>query len=181
MKHRSAHRHAQPAAPAFTLVELILVMVVVALMAAIAAPQLSNIGNTRGAVAARMIARDLTYARQRAMSTGTRVWVVFSPGTNSYSVLAEDPANPGRMNASTITDPSGTGRPFVQYLNVDDLVGVTMTNATFDSGVEIGFDWLGKPYTNSTTLLNADGKVILSPGDITVKVFPATGLTKLGL
>jgi hypothetical protein len=149
-------------------------------MAAITVPQLSNLGSTKAAVAARMIARDLAYARQRAMNTGTKVWVVFSLGTQSYSVLAEDPNNPGRMNASTITDPNGTGRPYVQSLNTEELAGITMTSVTFGSGTEVGFDWLGKPYSDANTLLSVDGKVILSPGSYTVKLYPTTGLTKVG-
>jgi prepilin-type N-terminal cleavage/methylation domain-containing protein len=164
---------------AFTLVELIVVMVIVAIMAAVAVPAFSNSGSSRAAVAARMISRDLAYARERAIATGTRTWVVFSPGTQSYSVLAEDPTNPGRANASPLNDPLNNGKRYIEYLNSGELVGITLTGATFDSGTEIGFDWVGKPYNSGSTLLSAAGTVTLSAGGYTVTVQPATGLAKV--
>lgn len=185
MKHGVTPRTRGPADPAqpgragFTLVELIAIMVLVSILAVVAIPKVTNIGSNKAAVAARMIARDLTYARQRAMNTGTRVWIVFSAGTSSYSVLSEDPANPGRLNASTLTDPNGSGKPYVQYLNVGEFAGVAMTGATFDAGSEIGFDWVGKPYNSASAVLTAAGTVTLSPGGYTVTVHPGTGLPKV--
>lgn len=165
--------------PAFTLIEVIVVMVIVAIMAAVAVPAFSNARSSKAAVAARMIQRDLTYARERAIATGTRTWVVFSAGTNSYSVLSENTASPGRAGASVMTDPNGSGKTFVQYLNTGELTGVTMTGATFDAGSEIGFDWVGKPYNSTSAALSAAGTVTLSVGGYTVTVQPSTGLAKV--
>ncbi len=162
----------------FTLIEVIVVMIIVAILAVVATPKLANLGSSRSGVAARMVARDLTYARERAIATGTRTWVVFSPGTNSYSVLSENPASPGRVGASTMTDPNGSGKPYVQYLNTGEYVGVTMSGAAFDSGTEVGFDWVGKPYNNTSTALSAAGTVTLSNG-YSVTIQPTTGLAKV--
>lgn len=164
--------------PAFTLIEVIVVILIVAILSVVAAPRLSNLGSSRAGVAARSIARDLTYARERAIATGTRTWVVFSPSTHSYSVLSENPASPGRVGATTLTDPNGTGRPFVQYLNTGEFAGVTMASAVFGSGSEVGFDWVGKPYSSSTTALSANGAVTLSSG-YSVTVEASTGLAKV--
>ncbi len=164
---------------AFTLIEVIVVMVIIAIMAVVALPTFSNINSSRAGVAARMIARDLTYARERAIATGTRTWVVFSAGTNSYSVLSENSASPGRVGATTLTDPNGSGKSFVQYLNTGDYAGVTITGATFGSGSEVGFDWVGKPYNSSSTALTAAGTVTLSAGSYTITVQPTTGLAKV--
>lgn len=165
--------------PAFTLIEVIVVMLIVAIMAAVAIPTLSKVGSTRGAVAARMIARDLTYARERAIATGTRTWVVFNAASNLYSVMAENPASPGRAGATTMMDPSGSGKYYIQYLNTGEYAGVTITGATFDSGTEVGFDWVGKPYNNTSTPLAAAGAVTLSIGGFTITVQPTTGLAKV--
>jgi prepilin-type N-terminal cleavage/methylation domain-containing protein len=167
-----------PTRPGFTLIEVIVVILMVAILSAVAVPRLANIGSSRAGVAARSIARDLTYARERAIATGTRTWVVFSPSTHSYSVLSEDPANPGRIGATTLTDPNGTGKPFVQYLNTGEYVGVTMSSAVFGTGSEVGFDWVGKPYSNSSTALSANGTITLS-GGYSVTVEATTGLAKV--
>lgn len=163
---------------AFTLIELIAVILIVAIMAAAAIPSLSNISTTRSAVAARMISRDLTYARERAIATGTRTWVVFATVSHSYSVLAENAASPGRAGASVMTDPNGSGKSYIQYLNTADYAGIQITSANFDSGAEVGFDWVGKPYNSSSTALAAAGTVTLT-GGYTVTVQPTTGVAKV--
>lgn len=164
---------------AFTLIEIIVVMIVISIMAVVALPSFSNVGSSRAGVAARMIARDLTYARERAIATGTRIWVVFSASTNSYSVLSENPASPGRAGASTMTDPNGSGKSYIQYLNTGDYAGVTFTGITFDAGTEVGFDWVGKPYNSTSAALSAAGTITLSAGGYTVTVQPSTGLAKV--
>lgn len=163
---------------AFTLIEVIVVILIVAILSVVAAPRISNLGSSRAGVAARSLARDLTYARERAIATGTRTWVVFSPSTHSYSVLSENIASPGRAGASTLTDPNGSGRPFVQYLNTGEYAGVTMASAVFDSGLEVGFDWVGKPYNVAGSALAANGTVTLSNG-YSVTVEATTGLAKV--
>lgn len=173
----AAVRHRSPRG--FTLIELIVVIIIAAIMAAVAIPRLSNLSATKAAVAARLIARDLTYARERAIATGTRTWVVFSPGTNSYSVLAENSASPGRVGATVLSDPLGNGKNYVQYLNTGDFAGVSMTGATIDAGTEVGFDWVGKPYNSTSTDLSAAGTITLSAGGFTVTVQPGTGLAKV--
>ncbi len=154
----------------FSLIELIAVMIVVGILAATAAPILSATTGTRSAMAARHLVRDLTFARQRAAATGTRSWVVFDTVANTWSVLAEDPNSPGRINAVVLTDPATSG-PFVQSLGVNQFVGVQLVTASFDGNVEIGFDWLGRPLNQTETALAAQGSVTLSGSHvITVEV-----------
>ena len=93
--------------------------------------------------------------------------------------VASISASPGRVGATTLTDPNGSGKSFVQYLNTGDYAGVTITGATFGSGSEVGFDWVGKPYNSSSTALTAAGTVTLSAGSYTVTVQPTTGLSKV--
>lgn len=160
---------------AFTLVELLVVVVVVAIVSATALPRLASLGTIRCAIAGRVIVRDLSYARERAMDTGTRTWVVFRTSSNSYSVLGEDPANSGRSGAITLTDPALTGQPYVRYLGVDEFAGVSLTGAVFDSGAEIGFDWCGKPLNNTSTPLLAAGVVTVTGQSSTATVTVRTG------
>lgn len=174
-RHRGGGAAAFGLGPAFTLVELIAVLVVGSLIAVIAVPRMATVSPMRRGFAAQQIVRDLSYARERAIATGTRTWVVFSVGTNSYSVLAENPASPGRAGANVLIDPGFAGRNYVQYLNSGEFAGVTIASAAFDAGAEVGFDWLGRPYNATSSLLAAAGVVTLT-GGTTVTVQVETGV-----
>lgn len=170
-----ARRSQRTAAPGFSMLELIVVMVIAGIIAAVAAPTFSNIASTRRAMAANVTLRDLDYARERAISSGTRCWVVFSTGTNSYSILAENPSSPGRVGAIVLSDPASTGRTYVTYFSSSEFAGVTLQSAAFGSGSEIGFDWLGRPYDYAQAALTTAG-VVTFTGGTTVTVQPGTGL-----
>jgi len=117
----------------------------------------------RCAAAAKAVLRDVTYARERAIATGTRHWLLVDPASNSMSVLAEDPAAPGRAGAITITDPA-TQLPFVMRLNTSAHQGVHFLSAEFENAAEVGFDKLGRPLTLAGDPLIADGFITLSGG-----------------
>jgi Tfp pilus assembly protein FimT len=155
------------------LIELVAVMVIVAILAAAAVPSLDAMADTRGAMAAKQLVRDLTYARQRALASGSVTWVVFDAAADSWSVLAEDPAAPGRAGATVLTD-AALGRSFVQQLNVGSFVGVEIVSADIDGDAEIGFDWLGAPRNAAEAELAAAGTVTLT-GNHVVTVAAATG------
>jgi prepilin-type N-terminal cleavage/methylation domain-containing protein len=167
--------HNTAAARGFSMIELIVVMLIAGIIAAVAAPTFSNMASTRRAMAAQITVRDLDYARERAISSGTRCWVVFSTGTNSYSVLAENPSSPGRVGATVLNDPASTGRTYVTYFSSSEFAGVTLQSAAFGTGSEVGFDWLGRPYDFAQTALTAAG-VVTFTGGTTVTVQPGTGL-----
>lgn len=172
--NRSCRADMSLPARAFTLVELIAVIILVGVLAVSAAVSFNSIPASRRTVAERQIQRDLVFARERTMATGIRHWVVFSVPTQSYSVLAENPLNPGRANATTITDPA-TQSPFVQRLNLNEYTGVTLASATFDSAAEVGFNWLGEPLNTTANALAATGVVQITGGG-QVQVQIGTGM-----
>ena len=161
-------------AAGFTLVELIVVLVITSILAALASPPLASIPPPRRNIAARQVVRDLAHARDRAISTGTRTWVVFSIATDSYSILAEDPANPGRAGAMVLPDPTLNGQTYVRYFGVKEFPDVSLASAVFDAGSEVGFDWKGKPY-NSTSAALAVAGVVTFTGGTTITVQAETG------
>jgi Tfp pilus assembly protein FimT len=150
-------------------------MVVVGIIAGTAVVSLSGTTGKRSAMAARQLQRDMTYARQRAVATGTRSWLDLNTGAQTWTVRVEDTASPGRATSLLLTDPS-TGGDFVQALNTGTFLGVTMTVVDFDSEDWIGFDWLGRPLdeTGEATPFAAHGSVTFSGGE-TVTVDKDTG------
>lgn len=157
----------------FTLIELIAVIVIVSILAAVAAPSLANLGASRASAAAKQLLSDVTYARQRAIATGTPTWVVFNTGAETWSILEEDPNAPGRAGATTLNDPAN-GKPFTITLNSDPYIGVELVAAAFDGNPEIGFDWLGRPLNTTGSALAANGSVTIT-GNRVMTVYIGTG------
>lgn len=149
----------------FSLIELVAVMVVVGVIAGTAVVSLSSTTGNRATMAAKQLQRDMTFARQRAVATGTRSWVEFSTAAHTWSVRTEDPASPGRAGATVLTDPA-THESFVQTLDASQFLGVQLTSVDFDGADWVGFDWLGRPLekTAETTPLAAEGSVVLTGG-----------------
>lgn len=166
-------RSAQAVRRGFTLVEMIAVLVVVAVLAVSAVPAMRSLGTSRGRLAAAQLGRDVSYARERAVATGTRTWVDLSTSAGTWSVLSESPASPGRAGATTLTDP-GTGAAMTQRVGANTFAGIAITSANFDGSPSIGFDWMGRPLNLSASLLAADGSAVLT-GGFTVTVRRGTG------
>lgn len=148
---------------AFSLVELVAVMVVVGIMAAVAVPAWNAALAARSGAAARLVARDLGYARERAVATGCRSWVVFTVPDNAYVLLAEPPALPGRSNAVPIPAPASPGTVGQQF-GSGTWAGVALGGAAFDGAPEVGFDWAGRPLNAAGNPLAADGSVWFTSG-----------------
>lgn len=150
-------------ARAYTLVDVIGVMLLIGIVGLGTVASMSAVPTSRQHAAAKQIQQDLSFARERSMATGNRHWVVFSTSTQAYSILAEDPLNPGRAGAATMIDPA-TRSAFTIQLNLNHWTGVTLISAVFGSGSEVGFDWLGRPTQTNGTLLAANGIVTISGG-----------------
>ncbi|MBY0111900.1 MAG: prepilin-type N-terminal cleavage/methylation domain-containing protein [Phycisphaerales bacterium] len=147
----------------FTLIELMAVVVILGVLSVTAAVSMNGNWAARSRAAADLIARDVSFARERALATGTTNWVVFSVGSNSYSVLAENPAAPGRAGALTITDPA-TGQAFVSRLSDPAFAGVSVSAVSIPGGgTDLGFDWMGRPINAAGTRLTTDATITLSP------------------
>ena len=158
----------------FTLVEVVGVMAIAGILAAVAVPAMSSLAGSRAAAAQRQVQRDLSYARERAATTGLRTWVTFSTASNAYSILAEPAGSPGRLNAVVVGDP-GTGRSYAVSLGSDGFAGVAITSVSIGGGAEVGFDWQGRPLTSAGADLSAPGIVTMTGGR-TVTINPGTGL-----
>jgi hypothetical protein len=90
-----------------------------------------------------------------------------------YSVLSESTVTPGRLNASTITDPA-SGQPMLIRLRESGFDGVTIQSTTLMNN-EVGFDRFGRPTLSTGALMTSNGVVTLSAG-ATVNISAQTGL-----
>jgi len=164
---------ARPHPAAFTLIELVAVIVILAVLSALAVPASLTFTSGRHAAAMRTVARDLAYARARAIASGSPVWVSFSVQHNAYSLLAENPAAPGFAGARALTDPA-SGSPMSVRLGTAELAGTSLLAASFAGSSALGFDRLGRPLATTGALLASDGVVTLS-GSRQVTVLVPTG------
>lgn len=178
MNLRPTHQARRPrGGGGFSLIELLAVLTVAAILGAAAIPTFSRLASTRAAAAGRLIVRDLSYARERAVTMGQRTWVTFSVAGNSYSLLQEPVGNPGKANAVAVSD-IATRKNFVQTFGSNEFRSVTIASATFDGAADIGFDWLGKPLNSAQNALAASGTVVITGGP-TITVQVGTGLVSM--
>ena len=159
----------------FTLIELIVVMVVIAIAALLAVPMISSAADVQVSSAAHMIAADLEYAKSLAMTSQQNYSVAFDPGNDSYEIRNTD--------GNVIDHPLKAGSLFTINLQNEGAVKhVDITAADFDSQTAVTFNYLGSPYSGTTTAnpLNA-GTISLAARQFTmdIEVTPVTGSIKI--
>jgi prepilin-type N-terminal cleavage/methylation domain-containing protein len=154
----------------FTFIELLVVIVILGLAAAVAVPMMSSAASMQIRAAGGMVAADLEYAKNMAISRGQRYAVVFDSANETYEI--QDP------NGAVIAHPikKGSHQYIVDFANDGRLDRVDIVSVDFDSGNTVRFDYLGSPYNQANTDLNS-GTVTLQAGGITttVTVEPVTG------
>ncbi len=160
-------------AGAFTLVEMIAVIVITGILASVAIPSMGRVSEARSAGAARALAQQMAFARERALNLGNRTWVTFDVGLDSVALLSEPDGGTGFVDAVSLSDPL-TGRPLGLSFNTGEFAGVGIASASFDGGTTVGFDWLGSPITESGGALSADGIVTFDGGQA-IRVRAMTG------
>jgi prepilin-type N-terminal cleavage/methylation domain-containing protein len=153
----------------FTLVELIVVMLLIAIVGVTALTAMGSTPQTKQRVAVRMLARDLAFARERAMALGTPAWVRVNLSADSVDYLA------GATWASAIAlTETGSGRPLRTRLDGTsdgmalDNVELGTVNGSFTPDPYIlGFDWRGQPTNSAGAALASDVSIT-----VTVPAFP---------
>lgn len=158
---------------AFTIVELVVVIVIVGVVSAVSVTSLASLGDTRGGAAGRRLVHDLSYAREVALSAGSRSWVKFNTEGQTYSLFAETTSSPGLISSRELVDPA-TGFAYVQRLAADPFPGVRLTGVAIDGSVYLGFDWMGAPLNATESPISTTAVITLSSGH-TISVEPQSG------
>ena len=155
------------AAGGFSLMELIVVMVILAIAAAVVVPMF-NTTDLQAMSAARLVACDLQYAQNVAITTQQPVTVTFDAAGNSYSLSNASGALIHPMNKGEYSIDFGAQSGFGQL----DLV-----SATFAGSSAVTFDELGAPDNAGSVTLQAGASVYgINVAAITGRVTVSTGV-----
>ena len=151
---------------AFTLIELLVVMVILAIAAAVVVPALDSSG-FQAVSAARMVATDLQYAQNTAITTQGPVTVTFNTAGNSYLLSNASGALIHPMNKEAYSIDFGSQSGFDQL----DIV-----SASFGTGSSVTFDELGAPDNAGSVTVQAGTSVyVISLAGVTGRVTVADG------
>ena len=143
-------------------------VVILAIASMMAIPMMSSTGGMQVRSAVNMIAADLEYAKNIAISRQKIYSVVFDEATEGYHI--ED-AN------GIIDHPVKKGSQYVVNFKQDSRLNkVDIVEANFDSTPSVKFDYLGSPYNGNNNPLN-NGVISLQAGEIsmTITIEPVTG------
>jgi len=130
-----------------------------AILAAVVLPTISNISGLQATSAARILAADLQYAQNVAITHQQSVTVTFNVSTESYSLSNTSGALVHPITKEAYTVGFGADKDFKNL----DIVSASFT------GAAVTFDSLGVPDNSGTVKIQAG----TSKYDITVA--PATG------
>ncbi len=153
---------------AFSLLELLVVIIILAIAAAIVIPNVSSARGIEAMSAARLIATDLQYAQNMAITHQNPVTVAFDTGGESYSLsnTSGPLIHPMTKEAYSV--------PFSLQSGFEDL---DVVSASFAGVSSVTFDELGAPDNPGSVTVQA------GPHAYRIDVAAATGrvtVTSLG-
>ena len=167
-------RRSRRAAPAFTLIEILLVVIILGIASAILVPQIGARCDLQAASAARVIMSDLLYAQNHAIATQTYQYVTFDSTNQKYTLYSGIATGP----TTVLTHPV-TQHNYVMTFNgtgSNTFANVTLVSANFGNNQPtIAFDALGVPYyytasSNTNTAISGVGTVQISSGGYSLNI-----------
>ena len=153
----------------FSLVELIIVIAILLIGGMVAIPMITSADSFQLSSVANMIAADLEYAKQMAITRGSMYSVVFDKTNESYQIVDQSKA--------VIPHPVKIGFNYSVDLTTDSRTDeVDIYDVNFDSRSIVKFDYFGSPYNSSGNSLSS-GEITLEAGGekMTISVEPVTG------
>jgi prepilin-type N-terminal cleavage/methylation domain-containing protein len=142
-----AHRPIRLAAASprgFSLVEVVLVLVITACLAGIVLPRFGNAAaKQRADAAAKRIARDLSLAQNRAITSSASQTVTFNVGASSYTLAG-------------MAAPDHSSQTYQVFLGQEPY-NVTMVSANFGGNAVLIFNGYGAPDSDGSIVIRAAG------------------------
>jgi len=155
----------------FTMIELFVVMAILAITALLAVPMISSATDVQVSSAAQMIAADLAYAKSLAINSQKNYTVSFDLQNDSYQILDSI--------GNIIENPRKSGSLFqIDLRSEHGVEKVDITAVDFDSQTAVTFDYLGSPYSGTTTASHLDaGQISLNARNFNmdIEIAPVTG------
>jgi len=157
-KRNNAHRRG------LTIIEVILVAVVLAICAAIVVPHFIGATETEVLAAARMVAADLQYAQNHAITHQEEVTVSFDVAGDLYSL----------SNASgTLEHPIEHRAYVVDFQTEPNFKQLEVISASFAGSTDITFDAMGSPDNGGAVTVQSGStqyriQVAATTGNVTV-------------
>ena len=134
----------------FTLIEIVVVVVILAIAAAIVVPYVVATDDLEVISAARMVACDLQYAQDVAITSQLPVTVTFDTSGESYELT----------NASgTLVHPIKKSAYVISFAAQRGFEDLDVSAAAFGGGPTVTFDELGSPDNSGSVTLQAGSHV----------------------
>jgi len=166
----------------FTFIELIVVVVIIGIAALLSVPMFSAAGDVQMRAAASMIASDLEYAKNMAITHQRNYSVVFDPATERYEIRRYEADG----TWAVIKHPTNPTADFRVDLAADDRTSaVDIVSVNFDGSASnaVTFDYLGGPHSGLPGAMNPlnNGQVSLSADGFgcVVTIEPVTGYVSI--
>lgn len=153
----------------FTIVELVAVIVITGIIAAIAAPRFIGVDafDARGSFGTLVSA--LRYAQKTAIAQRTTVCANIDVATKIVTLTYRSSANCNLASTGTVTDPA-TQAAYLKTLSNN--VNIAAPVAT------IGFDGLGRPVPNATTVFTITNAVVSGESIRVITIEAETGYVR---
>ncbi len=130
----------------FTMAEIIVIIVILAICAAVIIPRVAGASDMKAMAAARLVASDLQYAQNEAVTSQNSVTVTFTPAGDSYSL----------SNASgTLIHPMTKSAYIVNFATQPGFSNLDIVSASFAGSATVTFDAMGSPDQGGTVELMA--------------------------
>jgi len=154
----------KPTRRGLTLLELLVVAVVLAICAAVIVPQLAGANEMEVLAAARLLAADLQYAQNEAITRQEPITVTFDTAADSYWVS---------NTSGTLIHPMTKKAFVVQFASQPGFKRVEIDTADFAGSPVVTFDAMGTPDQGGVVELRSGSlcyriRVAATTGNVTV-------------
>ena len=127
-----------------------MVLLIMGILAAVVVPNAMGTSDLHAVAAARMVATDLQYAQDTAITTQTPITVTFEPTLERYRL----------SNASgTLIHPITRQAYIVSFPSLRGFGEVDVVSASFNGAASVTFDEIGTPDAGGTVVLRAGPRV----------------------